>query len=484
MRRLFSPHKSSEAGKALIKSDGLASDGSESSSPPRNLYSVMAVEVQTKTEKHHESPNPDQQRRNSTSGGRRPSFLSQMRDLIHPRTGSLGASMFRRPEATRRVQVAECNVEAVYDLRDKQAHFYDDDNGFRRPRSNSSDLLILRKTSRPISFNVVGVIDQKTDPYHQYMSVVDVYELCPNNSKVIIIDATTPTTRAFRIMRDHNITTLIVWDTSDSRHVKRNILTLTDCLYAIRNETKPQKEGSNMLCASDILSGSQLVSVSISSKILELCEELHQNRLHRVVVLDDSKEVVNIISVRRVLAAIHKQNRSLHFAQWLSKSIGMSAIGTWENVAVISETETVYRAMEDMLGFHYTALPVVNSKQEVIGVITKTDICKALPRNFLEPKRWLLETTVADMLHICKSEVFISSADSVGQVLDTLLMSDTQSAFAIHNKKAIGVISLTDFLAHILRSPLATTDEEPPQPAMPPTPESNSSSTENMAHKL
>ncbi|CAA91351.1 CBS domain-containing protein [Caenorhabditis elegans] len=432
------------------------------------------------------SPKPDtpasEQRRNSTSG-RRPSFLSQVRDLIHPRTGSLGASMFRRPEATRRVQVAECNVEAVYDLRDKHAHFYDDDNGFRRPRSNSSDLLILRKTSRPISFNVVGVIDQKTDPYHQYMSVVDVYELCPNNSKVIIIDASTPTTRAFRIMRDHNITTLIVWDTSDARHVKRNILTLTDCLNAIRNETPPAD--GQVLRASDILSGNQLVSVSISSKILDLCEELHQNRLHRVVVLDDAKEVVNIISVRRVIAAIHKQNRSLHFAQWLSKSIGMSAIGTWENVAVISQNETVYRAMEDMLGFHYSALPVVDSKQNVIGVITKTDICKALPRNFIEPKRWLQETKVSDILHICKSQILISSADSVGQVLDTLLAGDTQSAFAIHNGKAIGVISLTDFLSHILRSPLATTDEEPSQePAMPPTPESNSSSTENVCSKL
>ncbi|UMM15663.1 hypothetical protein L5515_013013 [Caenorhabditis briggsae] len=431
-----------------------------------------------------ESPTPDQQQRRNSASGRRPSFLAQMRDLIHPRSGSFGSSMFRRPEATRRVQVAECNVEAVYDLRDKHAHFYDDDSGFRRPRSNSSDLLILRKTSRPISFNVVGVIDQKTDPYHQYMSVVDVYELCPNNSKIIIIDAKTPATRAFRVMRDNNITTLIVWDTSDTERVRRNILTLTDCLRAIRDEKKPMLGPD--LTAWDILSENEkkLVSVSISSKISELCEELHQNSLHRVIVLDDHKEVVSIISVRRVLMAIHKQNRSIHFAQWLSKPIGMSAIGTWEDVCVIGRDETVYRAMEEMLDRHYSALPVVDANQNVIGVITKTDICKALPRNFIEPKRWLQETTVADMLHICKSELFISSADSVGQVLDTLLNADTQSAFAIHNNKVIGVISLTDFLTHILRSPLATTDEEPPQPAMPPTPESNSSSTENMAHKL
>ncbi|EGT34987.1 hypothetical protein CAEBREN_19031 [Caenorhabditis brenneri] len=474
MRRIFAGHKSHHENgeKPLLKED------------------LEVSEEEDHGDDSSEAPSQTPQRRNSASAGstgRRPSFLSQMRDMLHPRTGSLGASMFRRPESssTRRVQVPECNVEAVYDLRDKKAHFYDDDQGFRRPRSNSSDLLILRKTSRPISFNVVGVIDQKTDPYHQYMSVVDVYELCPNNSKIIIIDSTTPATRAFRIMRDHNITTLIVWDTTETQRVKRNILTLTDCLYAIRNETKPADKEKGLV-ASDILSGSQLVSVSISSKILELCEELHHNRLHRVVVLDDAKEVVNIISVRRVIAAVHKQNRSLHFAQWLSKPIGMSAIGTWENIAVVAKTETVYRAMEDMLGFHYSALPVVDEKQNVIGVITKTDICKALPRNFEQPKRWLLETTVADMLHICHSELFISSADSVGQVLDTLLQSDTQSAFAIHNGKAIGVISLTDFLTHILRSPLATTDEEPPQQPlqMPPTPESNSSSTENMAHKL
>ncbi|CAI2327598.1 unnamed protein product [Caenorhabditis sp. 36 PRJEB53466] len=428
-----------------------------------------------------DSPSAEQ-RRNTTSTSRRPSFLSQVRDFIHPRAGSLGASMFRRPSAgseTRRVQVAECHVDA-YDLRDKNPNFYDDDQGFRRPRSNSSGLLLLRKTSRPVSFNVVGVIDQKNDPYQQYMSLVDVYELCPNNSKIIIIDSLTPATRAFRIMRDHSVTTLIVWDTSDHLHVKRNILTLTDCLQAIRNETKPHpQDEEHVLRARDILSGSSLVSVSISSKILELCEELHSNRLHRVVVLDDLSEVVHIISVRRVIAAIHKQNRSLHFAQWLSKPIGFSTIGTWDNVAVISHEATVFRAMEDMLGFHYSALPVVDENNEVLGVITKTDICKALPLSFYEPKRWLKETLVKDMLHICRSQIFISSADTIGQTLDTLINADSQTAFAVYNRKVIGAISLTDFLTFILRSPLAPTEEEEPPSAMP-TPESTSSSTENI----
>lgn len=80
-------------------------------------------------------------------------------------------------------------METVYDLRtEEEIDDYADELGFRRPRSNSSDFLILRKTSRPLSVDVVGLVDANSDPYRQYMKVVDCYELCPQTGNVIVLD--------------------------------------------------------------------------------------------------------------------------------------------------------------------------------------------------------------------------------------------------------------------------------------------------------
>ncbi|ETN83106.1 hypothetical protein NECAME_07576 [Necator americanus] len=84
-----------------------------------------------------------------------------------------------------------CTLSSVYDLREGDegsSDLYDDDWAFRRPRSNSSDFLILRKTSRPLSVDVVGLVDSQSDPYRQYMRVVDCYELAPPTGNVIALD--------------------------------------------------------------------------------------------------------------------------------------------------------------------------------------------------------------------------------------------------------------------------------------------------------
>uniref|UniRef100_A0A0M3JG61 Kinesin motor domain-containing protein n=1 Tax=Anisakis simplex TaxID=6269 RepID=A0A0M3JG61_ANISI len=104
--------------------------------------------------------------------------------MNRPRSESMGNAADRR-KTTRnpinkklvRVQIESCPVESVYDLREEddsnETQFYNDSFAFRRPRSNSSDFLILRKTSRPLSVEVVGLVDDFSDPYKQYMSVVD-----------------------------------------------------------------------------------------------------------------------------------------------------------------------------------------------------------------------------------------------------------------------------------------------------------------------
>ncbi|VDN53109.1 unnamed protein product [Dracunculus medinensis] len=86
--------------------------------------------------------------------------------------------------------IKSCPVESVYDLREESEldDVYNDSFAFRRPRSNSTDLLILRKTSRPLSVDVIGLVDNNLNPYKQYMKVVDCYALAPHTGSILLID--------------------------------------------------------------------------------------------------------------------------------------------------------------------------------------------------------------------------------------------------------------------------------------------------------
>lgn len=100
-----------------------------------------------------------------------------------------------------------------------------------------------------------------------------------------------------------------------------SIVTLTDFLQYVksRNENEPNKY------IREILSGNQLVRVAANTKygknshdsilqtnscrIFDACEEFHSNRVHRIAIVDsaDSTDVLYLLTIKRVLQAIHKQ---------------------------------------------------------------------------------------------------------------------------------------------------------------------------------
>ncbi|CAD6199938.1 unnamed protein product [Caenorhabditis auriculariae] len=459
--------------------------------PPRSIYSYAA----TSSEASSRETSPGMRARNNSGSSQRtsPSFLNGVRGLLHrPRSESLGEKMFRRAEVMRRVQVAECSVDQVYDLRDMKKNLYDDEAAFRRPRSNSSDFLILRKTSRPLSVHVVGLVDAQCDPYRQYMKVVDCYELSPSMNRVIAIDFKLPVRNAFEVMREFNLAALLVWNSEEQ--VMSSILTLTDLLVCLRedpqktlealeNEAKKSETAENDekkekedLRVCDILSGNQLVSVCATDKILNACEVIRSNKVHRLLVKDESGNALYFLTNRRVLTAIHKQNRSLHFAQWLSRPIGKSTIGTWDNIRTIPKTATIMQAVDGMLGYRFSVLPVVDEQNKTLGVITKRDIAAQIPANHSNPREWMETTKVEDIRQHCNNHIFVSGKDTTGFVLDALLSGRSRCAFIIQDHKVIGAISLSDVLGYLLRE-----ESQPPTPDSGVT--SSSSSTENVPAK-
>ncbi|VDN31447.1 unnamed protein product [Cylicostephanus goldi] len=114
--------------------------------------------------------------------------------------------------------------------------------------------------------------------------------------------------------------------------------------------------------------------------IIEACQEFCVHRVHRIIVREpQTGDILYLLTIKRVLQAIHKQNRSLHFAQWLSCPIKDSGVGTWDSaIHSVSVSDSLDDVASKLLSQKLSSLPVVNAEGETCDVVTKADIATAL----------------------------------------------------------------------------------------------------------
>uniref|UniRef100_A0A915B073 CBS domain-containing protein n=2 Tax=Parascaris univalens TaxID=6257 RepID=A0A915B073_PARUN len=383
------------------------------------------------------------------------SIFTGLRELMgRPRSESMGNAdkqkLVRNPinKNLIRVQIESCPVESVYDLReeDEAADLYNDSLAFRRPRSNSSDFLILRKTSRPLSVDVVGLVDDHADPYKQYMKVIDCYELAPHAGSVVIVDKGIKLEKAFRALSDQGIGAVLVWDENERRVV--SILTLTDFLLTLFS----QKSTYAVMTVADAISKNCLVTLDASCKLLLACKEFYTNHVHRIAITEPSGDVLYLLTIKRILQAIHKQNRSLHFALWLSCEIKNAGIGTWKNIRSVTANDKLRKAAKMMLDYRISSVPIVDDKLRPVDVIRKTDIANALA-NAKDVKECFENSTTIEAVSHRSRPIFLHENDTVSNVLDSMLtQKDCRCMFIRRqiNGQLIAALSLSDFISFIL----------------------------------
>ncbi|KJH49348.1 CBS domain protein [Dictyocaulus viviparus] len=230
-----------------------------------------------------------------------------------------------------------------------------------------------------------------------------------------------------------------------------SILTLTDILVYARR--KAAKWSSIEIGA--LVSGNPLIVVSAETKLIEACQEFCFNGIYRIIVNEPhSGDILYLLTSRRVLQAIHKQNRSLYFAQWLSSSIKDSGVGTWGNtIHSVSLYDSLDDVVEKLLNYKLSSLPVLNSDGHATDVLTKTDFAMSVMEAD-DPQTFLRETAVVAVLGNRKPAVFVRPSDPVGKVLDVLLEAQhMRCVFVIDDcLKPIACVSQCDVISHLIYS--------------------------------
>lgn len=419
--------------------------GSEMNTYNRNVYFSSEVE------NGRPEVVPPRSRHYSGCIQRPSSILTGIRDLMgRQRSESLGTSDKLKSRQVnvknlKRVQVESCPLPSVYDLReedDEASDVYNDALAFRRPRSNSSDFLILRKTSRPLSVDVVGLVDEHDDPYRQYMQVVDCYELAPHKGSVVLLDESIKLAKAFRAMSDWFLTAALVWSEVEQSVV--SIVTLTDFLIFLTDD----KTSTSTIA--EMTSVKPLVSLDASCNLLEASKLLCIKGVHRLAITEPSGDILFLLTVKRILQAIHKQNRSLHFAMWMECDIKDAGVGKWGEIFYLKENDKLEEVAKMMIEHSISSIPIVDLGGRPADVITKSDIAVALSAvtNIQESfQKW----AVSDVTRLRPPVKFLRRTDTVSTVLSFALeQPNCRSVFVASDACIEAAISLSDFLSHIV----------------------------------
>jgi CBS domain-containing protein len=117
-------------------------------------------------------------------------------------------------------------------------------------------------------------------------------------------------------------------------------------------------------------------------------------------------------------------------------------------VQTLSETDSIVDAAATMDKYSCYHLPVINSKQKLVGLVTHRDLQRALPSPFFPPGENGIQPEDIPVSEIMRRELITVSPEAGLQQAAMFLRNQRIGCLpVIYNEKLVGIITDSDFLA-------------------------------------
>ncbi|XP_072902284.1 5'-AMP-activated protein kinase subunit gamma-1-like isoform X3 [Hemitrygon akajei] len=117
-----------------------------------------------------------------------------------------------------------------------------------------------------------------------------------------------------------------------------------------------------------------IYKIPLRNCLFDAVYSLIKNKIHRLPVIDPvSGNVLYILTHKRILKYFHLFVSKLPKPSFMKKTLRELGIGTYENVALVEETSTVYEALGIFVSRRVSALPVVNKLGKVVNLYSRFD---------------------------------------------------------------------------------------------------------------
>jgi len=183
--------------------------------------------------------------------------------------------------------------------------------------------------------------------------------------KLITINENADLKLAAKMMLENKISSLVV--TNDSNEIV-GIITKSDLINVLENSSIPVSKYASK----------KIINLKVGSSLLHARRLMLDNNVKRVLITFDS-EVVGIITESDIANFLGMFRKVSEGVQWYNKlkTINVEDIMS-RDVVVINENSTLGDAVKLMKKNNISGLPVVNNQNKLAGIITKTDLIRAI----------------------------------------------------------------------------------------------------------
>lgn len=314
-------------------------------------------------------------------------------------------------------------------------------------------------------------VDPNTTVFLDFMRDHSVYEVMPVSSKVAVFDTELKVKKALEGMVSNGVRAGMLWDSREQRTV--GLLTITDfinilhCYYRsplvqMHELEEQQIQTWRNEALQRVYTNStpqSLISISPNASLFEAVHLLLKFKIHRLPVINpETGTVLHILTHKRILKFLSIFLPTLPRPRILDESIMDLRIGTFSNLVVVQDSDSLYSALTKFVQRRVSALPVVNHKGCVVGLYSRFDVINLAVQQSYDD----LDVTVSEALsqRTCFIEGVVKCYpyESLDTVIQRIVAEQVHRLVMVDDSDhVLGIVSLSDLLHALVLAPAGIT---------------------------
>ncbi|RXN36796.1 5 -AMP-activated kinase subunit gamma-1-like isoform X2 [Labeo rohita] len=267
--------------------------------------------------------------------------------------------------------------------------------------------------------------DPNAEAYMNFMKKHCCYDAIPTSCKLVIFDTSLQVKKAFFALVANGLRAAPLWDNNLQKFV--GMLTITDFINILHRYYS----------------------------LFDAVYSLLKHKIHRLPVIDpESGNVLHILTHKRILKFLHIFGASVPKPRFLKMQIKDAGIGTFTDVATVSQTATVYDALSVFVERRVSALPVVDDNGKVVALYSRFDVINLAAQKTYNNLSMSMQEAVRRRRCYVEGVIKCYPDETLETAIDRIVKAEVHRLVLVDRDDVVrGIISLSDLLQAIVLSP-------------------------------
>ncbi|XP_056114661.1 5'-AMP-activated protein kinase subunit gamma-1 isoform X1 [Rhinichthys klamathensis goyatoka] len=309
--------------------------------------------------------------------------------------------------------------------------------------------------------------DPNAEAYMTFMKKHCCYDAIPTSCKLVVFDTTLPVKKAFFALVANGLRAAPLWDNKLQRFV--GMLTITDFInilhryyrspmvqiYELEEHKIETWRGDSFQNVYLQYHDQYLISITPDASLFDAVYSLLKHKIHRLPVIDpESGNVLHILTHKRILKFLHLFEAAVPKPRFLNMQIKDAGIGTFTEVATVSQTATVYDALSVFVERRVSALPVVDDNGKVVALYSRFDVINLAAQKTYNNLSMSMQEAVRRRRCYVEGVIKCYPDETLETVIDRIVKAEVHRLVLVDRDDVVrGIISLSDLLQAIVLSP-------------------------------